>query len=295
MTRTRTRTRTCLALFGGLVVAASACGGGGTDTAGSLGSGGSGRGAPEEFGLSLDQLAVRVEQTEQLIASCMGADGFRYLAVDFASVKAAMGLDQTAPGVSSEDYAKQFGLGITTQLDKPIVAFGAGPENNAALAALPESDQVAYRRALWGEHLNWNHARALEEEDFSEAGGCTRAAAEQAYPLAELGGNYVNPADKLVAQDPRMIAAMREWSSCMAAEAHVFDTPDQLNQDFRQRLEALSPGQDPRTLSGVALAALEELQGEERAVAVVHVACEEAHLEGVQEKVELEHYGARPS
>ena len=84
--------------------------------------------APEEFGLSLTELATRIEDTEALIATCMTDAGFQYVAVDFVSIKNAMGSDKSAPGLSSEDYVKQYGLGITTQFDKPLVTFGAGPE-----------------------------------------------------------------------------------------------------------------------------------------------------------------------
>ncbi len=250
---------------------------------------------PEEFGLTLAQLATRVEQTEQLIASCMTTAGFDYVAVDFSTVKTAMESDQTAPGLSDDAYLKQFGLGITTQFDKPIIGFGAGPQNTTYLNGLPEPDQVAFRRALWGEQVEWNHARALEEEDFSQTGGCTRSSAEQTYNPDELTGAYINPADKAIEQDPRMIAALGEWSSCMQEEGYAYDHPDQVEADLRDQLAALVQGQDPKGLTGPALEALKALQDEELAIAEVHVSCEEDHIEPVQIKIEAELYGASPS
>jgi hypothetical protein len=271
----------------------AACGGDSSSTGSTPDS--TGNGAPEEFGLSLTELAARIEDTEALIATCMTDAGFQYVAVDFVSIKEAMGSDKSAPGLSSEDYVKQFGLGITTQFDKPLVTFGAGPENTAYLDALPASDQVAYRRALWGEATDWNHARALEEEDFSETGGCTRAAAEQTYSANELTSAYVNPADVLVEQDPRMIAALKDWSECMRAEGFEYDNPDQAEVDLRERLDAITQGQDPTTLTGPALDALHELQGEELAIAALLTSCEEDHIEPVQDAVESEIYGDRPT
>jgi hypothetical protein len=250
---------------------------------------------PEEFGLTLAQLTARVEQTEQRISECMQKAGFDYVALDFATIKEAMSSDKSAPGVSSEDYVKRFGLGITTQFDKPIIVFRAGPTNNAAFETLAESDQVAYRRALWGENSDWNHVRALEEEDFSETGGCTRSAAEQTYKPNELSGTYVNPADKLLEQDPRVIAATAKWADCMRTEGFPYDNPAQVEDDLRQRLTAVAQGQDPRALAGPALIALTELQDQERATATRLVACEEEHLEPVISKVEAELYGARAS
>lgn len=289
----RATTAVTVALAAVLAVTAVGCGTSpsqSNDTAGSAP-----RGAPEEFGLTLSELAARIEETERLIARCMTDAGFQYLALDFVSVKKAMDSDQSAPGLTSEDYVKQFGLGITTQFDQPIVSFGAGPQNMAALGALPAGDQVAFRRALWGESTDWNHAHALEAEDFSETGGCTRAAAEQTYTPTDVSGGYVNPADRLLEQDPRMIAAIAQWADCMRAEGYEYDTPTQVEDDLRSRLEAVLQGQDPVSVSGATLAALTELQGEELAVAALLTSCEEEHIEPVQAAIESELYGAPPS
>lgn len=251
--------------------------------------------APEEFGLSLTELAARIEKTEGLIAKCMTAAGFQYVALDFVTVKQAMDSDQTAAGVSSDDYVKQFGLGITTQFDQPIMTFGAGPENAGYLIGLPASDQTAFQRALWGESPDWNHAHAVEAEDFSETGGCTRSAAEETYAPTEISGTYVNPADLLLAQDPRMSAAIKKWSECMRADGYQYDNPTQVEDDLHERLAAVVQGQDPTTLAGAALDSLLELQGEELAIAAILTSCEEEHIEPVQAAIESELYGAPQS
>jgi hypothetical protein len=253
------------------------------------------RGAPEEFGLTLAQLASRVDETERLIADCMRLAGFQYVPLDFATVKEAMASDKSAPGVTSEDYIKQFGLGITTQFDKPIVVFGAGPTNSETLHGLAEAAQLAYKRSLWGEAPDWNHVRALEEEDFSETGGCTRSAAERTYKPAELFGTYVNPADKLLEQDPRVIAATKKWAACMRADGFQYDNPTQVDDDLRLQLAGITRDQNPRTLTGPALDTLTALQDQERAIAARLTTCEEEHLEPVVAKVEAELTGARPN
>ena len=280
------------------------CGGGGSSSDTAITSGTAGTtdttavttdGPPEEFGLSLADLTTRVEATEQSIASCMADAGFQYVALDFVTVKAAMDSDQSAPGLSDDDYVAQYGLGITTQFDKPLVVFAAGPQNNAYLEGLAEPDQVAFRRTLWGENVDWNHARALEEEDFSQTGGCTRTAADQLYSAAELSGTYVNPADTLVEQDPRMIDALAAWSQCMAADGYDYTHPDQVTDDLTERLDAIAQGQDPATLTGPALDALHELQGEELAVSALLTSCEEDNIEPVQATIEAEVFGGSPT
>jgi hypothetical protein len=248
--------------------------------------------APNEFGLSLAELAVRVESTEQLIATCMKQAGFQYVALDFGAVKAAMDSDQTAAGLSSEDFVKQFGLGVTTQFDKPLVVFGAGPQNNDFLNGLGASDQVAFRRELWGETPDWSHVRAIEQEDFSQTGGCTLAAATQTYSPTELSGNYVNPKDKLIQQDPRMVTARQQWTTCMRDAGYEYDEPDQVSEDLTERLKAIVGGQDPKTVTGPTLDALKALQGEELAVAAALTTCEEKTILPVQDAVEAELYGA---
>lgn len=243
---------------------------------------------PEEFGLPLVDLTRRVEATEASIAVCMSAAGFEYVALDFATIKKAMDSDQSAPGISDEEYVRQYGFGITTQVDKPLVTFRAGPVNNAVLDAISDSERVAYQRALWGEAPDWNHAHAVEAEDFSQTGGCTRTAAEKHYAAAELASNYLNPFDKLVEEDPRFIAAVAKWSACMRKEGFDFDNPGHVERDLHQRLDGITHGQDHAMLDSKTAELLRALQGEELAIAAVAYECEETYIQPVQDTVEAD-------
>ncbi len=287
--RPRRRPVIVAALLG--VATMSACGASSSPKAADAG-GGSGKIGNEEFGLSLETLTTRVEATENAIGECMKAAGFEYVPADFASIKQAMDSDKTAPGLSDDAYVAQYGFGITTQFDKPIVTFGAGPKNTAVLAALAAPDQDAYRRTLWGDAPEWTHVRALEEEDFSETQGCTKAAADKLYSPDELSGAYVNPGDKLVEQDPRMIKALKAWSECVKEGGYIYDHPDQIIDDLTSKLEAITQGEDPRTVNSPAL---KELQGQELQIAKVASKCEAEHVEDIQAQVEAEVYGAAPT
>ena len=249
----------------------------------------------EEFGLTSAELNTRIEAAEAKIAACMRDAGFDYVQVDSETVRDAMEADATKPGLSDEEYVEQFGFGITTVFEDPVLVLGRGEQNNATYAALSPAEQVAYDRALMGEQGNVGLARALENEDFSKTGGCTLAAVESLFDEKELTGSYVNPGDLLLEQDPRIVAANKDWSTCMGAEGYDYAHEDDITDELSQRLEALLGGADPATLTGSAKAALEELQGEERAVAVVATACEEEHIDPVVEKVESEIYGAPQS
>ena len=176
--RRRWLTVTCAILVVG-------CGGSASNSSGAS------KGPPlgsEEFGLTMEQLVSRVDAVEASIGRCMAAVGFEYVAVDFATIKAAMDSDGTAPGVSDADYIAQFGYGITTRLGEPdpVVANGKGEQNVAIYTALSSSDKTAYDRALYGEDANATFARALESEDFSGTGGCTGTAVKEAFTHAEI-------------------------------------------------------------------------------------------------------------
>jgi hypothetical protein len=277
---------------------AVACGDSGSGSAGTGGStdaSGTARFGPEEFGLTLDELAARIEQVEGLIGQCMTAAGFEYVPVDFERVKAGMDADKTAPGLSDEEFVAQYGYGITTQFDKPGREIGLGEQNVAIYEALSPAEQAAYDHTLLGENRDATFALSVEAEDFAGTGGCTRQAVEQSFSPDELDANYLNPGDAVLEQDPRVVAAMTDWSDCVAADGFTYAHPDDVETDLKQRLDALTAGADPAMLTDPAADALAELQGEELAVAAAATTCEEDVVEPVVEEVETELYGAPQS
>src|SRR3979411_3185571 len=58
----------------------------------------------EEFGLSQRELVQAIERTEELIAKCMREQGFQYIAVDHATVRAGMAADKALPGGSAAEF-----------------------------------------------------------------------------------------------------------------------------------------------------------------------------------------------
>ena len=248
----------------------------------------------EEFGLTTEQLASRIDTVEGAIRRCMTSAGFEYVPVDFATIKAAMGSDKTKLGVSDPDFIAQFGYGISTRLGEPdpVVLNGKGEQNVTIYAALAPNDKISYDRSLHGENPNATFARALESEDLSGTGGCTRTAIEQNFAPAELVATYVNPVDARIASDKRMIDALAKWSKCVRAAGYEYDQPDDGPVDIANRLAGILKGQDPKTLTGPALDALTQLQGYERAVAVTAHKCVTDLVEPVVAQIESEIFGA---
>jgi len=248
----------------------------------------------EEFGLTFKQLVKKAEAVERRIARCMDDAGFEYVANDFDSIRKAMNADKSAPGLSEAEYRREYGFGITTQFPKPIVALGLGEDNAQIRDALSPENQEAYDRTLLGENTDAVFAHALESEDFSQTGGCTRKAVQKEFSKRELSETYINPGDQKVSQDPRVKAALKKYASCMSDAGFEYTSPDDIESDLQDQLDAITGGQDPTTLEGDAAAKLAALQDTERRVAEVTFKCEEKHLEPVVEKVEKEIYGRLP-
>lgn len=244
----------------------------------------------EEFGLSQRQLVDRSEAVEANIGKCMAEVGFEYSPAEFSTIRSAMTSDKSAPGMNNREFIEQFGFGITTQFDKPIVELSLGEQNQRVIDNLGEADRVAYLRALFGEHTDATYAFGLETEDFSRVGGCTKTAIELYFTAQEMSSSYFNPGDALIETDPRAKQAIEDWADCMS-EGGVdrYLHPDDVETDFQRRLDALAGGDDPEELTGAPIVAL---QDEERRVAEVFTRCENNVLDPVMNRVEEEFYGS---
>lgn len=247
----------------------------------------------EEFGLTMEDLALRVEQVEASIGTCMSEAGFEYIPVDFDTIRQAQSAEGTVPGVNDDDFMAQYGFGLTTLVghENAMISTGRG-QNSAVVESLDEADRVAYTRTLLGENEEAAFVAGLEDEDFSETGGCTRHAVEQHFAQTELEGNYVNPGDALIDNDPRMAVALQAWSQCMADDGYAYDGPDDIDDDLVDQLDAIIGDQEAVDLSGASLAALDELQGFERAIAPLAEDCDDEHIAPVEDQIEVELYGA---
>lgn len=244
-----------------------------------------------EFGLSDAEFVDHVERVQLAIASCMDRAGFEYVPVDVASVERAQESVRMEPGLSRREYKVRWGLSVTTRFDDPVRTIGLGP-NVAIMEALAEADRDAYDLTLFGENADSDFAFAFDEEDFSSTGGCTREAVAQVFTPDQLEGTYVNPKDVLVSEDPRVVEAEENWTTCMLERGYTYeDDQDAIIEDYEERLDALLDGDDPETLTGERLDALRALQAEEIAVALADLDCQEMFTDEVFRQVELEVFG----
>lgn len=261
--------------------------------------------ATEEFGLSPRELVQSIERTEELIASCMREQGFRYIAADYDTVRAGMSADKSIPGLSEEDFVNRHGFGVSlfyTGLPPQLSSnysparVGLGERNVQLFRTLSPADQVAYNRALLGEDTSATFAVALETEDFSRTGGCTRKAIAQVFKAEQLRATHYNPQDALINKDPRMKAAVNHWAREMRkAGFDMYSHPDEIERDLRNRLSALTEGGKlpVERMSPDQKLALKKLQEFERAVAVKSFALSEEIINPVEERIRKEKF-ARP-
>jgi hypothetical protein len=256
----------------------------------------------EEFGLSRQGLVEAIEAVEGHVAECMNEAGFEYVAVDYNTVRRGMTADKSLPGLSERQYFEQYGFGISTlytgkppQLAEETTPakIGLGQQNVEIFQNLSPADQVAYNRTLFGDNPDATFPVAIETEDFSRTGGCTRAAIEQVFTPEQLSTTYLNPKDALIEQDPRMVEALAEFGECLRAEGFDYTYEREVEPDLKERLYAITSGVPVESLSADAQAALTELQGYERRLAIVVLDCEEEILEPVEDRVERELFAGR--
>jgi hypothetical protein len=255
----------------------------------------------EEFGLTSKELVQAVEKVELLIARCMHEQGFEYVAADFATVHRGMSADKKLANMDEEEFAAEYGFGLATLYTGAAPQLvegyspgrvGLGDRNVQIFKSLSPSDQAAYNRALLGENTDATFAVALETENFSRCGGCTRRAIEQVFRSEQLQSTYQNPLDALISRDPRMKAALRKYAEAMHEAGFDYTHPDEVEPDVMQRLNAITDGRriPVDQLSPEQSIALKKLQAYERRLGILTLNLEKKYFEPVEEKIEEEMY-----
>jgi hypothetical protein len=246
----------------------------------------------KEFGLTEETFATHVQKVESLIGKCMARAGFEYVPVDVKTVELAQQYVRADPKVARRDYHARWGYGETTRFDDPVRTVGLGPQNRQIFNSLSPAAQEAYNHTLYGENPDKTFVWTLDEEDFSETGGCTRKAVAATFTKSQLLGTYVNPKDVLVESDPRIVKAVAAWTECMRQAGYDgYKDQDEIMEELGDRLDELLDGADPATLTGDRLRALKRLQQEEVDASMADLACEIKHTDDVFRTVEIEVFG----
>jgi hypothetical protein len=240
----------------------------------------------EQLGLEQDGILQRQGKAENLIRDCMKTQGFDYVPVDPLAQRAAL-VGQA--GMTEEEFNQQFGYGITTLFDKEQAA--GGNPNDAIRAALGDADRAAYDQALYGDDTSATFAQALDSGDYSRLGGCTKQAAEAVFGGVAVFQSLQEKLDELdasILEDDRMLKAVAAWSECMRDAGFDLAEPDQVDSTLHAKLEAIvGPPDSPNP--DYDAAALKVLQSEEVTMVNADIACEEEHIQSVEQKVRAEY------
>ncbi|SDZ06289.1 hypothetical protein [Herbiconiux ginsengi] len=183
-------------------------------------------------------------EVQDKVAECMGEQGFDYVpdTHNGAVVMAAdSGLDWT-----SEDFAKTYGYGITTD---PL-GMGDGPEEPGAdpnadyVASLSQSEQAAYNDALWGPSPPATDAGEPTEYDW-KTGGCNGEAQHEVFGDAGVGADPefealtdgMNGLYDEVRTSPAVVEKEQDWSDCLADAGfgdfeHKDDAPAAISEEY---------------------------------------------------------------
>lgn len=269
-------------LVGGIAALSllAACGGGGGDDAEALP-------LDEQVGFDGDAVYERRAKVENIVRECMQAQGFEYTPVDPRAEEAAL---TGTRGLSKDEFEEQYGYGITTLYEERLQLAASSP-NAAYRSSLSEADRDAYDRALNGGDPTATFEVALDTGEFSILGGCLREATEKVFGGAELLSTLeteLAEVEERATNDGRMIAAIEKWAACMRDRGYDYEFPEQIDVVLQERLEVIVGPPDARD-PDYDRAALQALQQEEVATVRADLACEEKHIEEVEDKVLAEY------
>jgi hypothetical protein len=247
----------------------------------------------ETLGFSGAGIIERQTRVEGEIRACMKEQGFEYIPADPLVQERAL----TGRAMTEEEFIKQFGEGVSTLFDRGLGREQTDP-NDRIRKSLSAADRTAYDRALGGENPGATFAEAVDSGDFSELGGCTKAASE-----AEFGGGPVVTAliakldelDDGIGQDQRMVKAGEKWSACMADKGYEYAEPGDIEDDLTKRFQAIvgkdvMPGATtPPPDVSYDRAALAGLQAEEVRIGTADLECENREIDPVERVVRPQH------
>ncbi|MBS1195741.1 MAG: hypothetical protein H6R33_461 [Actinobacteria bacterium] len=189
--------------------------------------------------------AVEVQVTEA-VRECMAEAGY-----DYRGPAVVADLDSLLDPATD-------GYGIAGGPAAPLPQLGAGG---------PGGDQSGYEEALYGSSLAGADGAA---------GGCAaagRAALDRALAALEAMPYPIEQFEADAAAHPSWVAALGEWSACMAERGYSAASPEDLIASLEAAL-ALASGDDARAVAE-----------RERATAAADFACREATLDPALEQV----------
>lgn len=199
----------------------------------------------EFFNIDGSGIQRLARQQEESIASCMTKKGFTYTVVgvgDFQALADAAGAPET--------FADKYGYGISTLIDPNAAGKPAKKNANELLIAKMSAGQKkAYNKALLGSET--------AEPSLLGGGGCVGESTKKLFAsfakLQALGPQF-EEIQKRVDNDPKVLAGMKKWSTCMKDSGFTFRADTETATELTKELSVIS-GPPGRTGAGGGIAA----------------------------------------
>ena len=220
-----------------------------------------------------DYFVQQERRAQELIAQCMAAEGFEYVAVTRPTEQFEYGTPEDV------DYAREYGFDVSTRYGETFNS----PEdewtdpNFSIVDSLSESERDAYYETLYGSSFATGTASSGGDDDTSTGEGDTSTETLVVEPDFDgcLGQSYeeiyaFEAAQALYEQldmaslferaeaDPRVAALEVEWSECMAERGHDYEDPEvfideAVYTDLQERFEEIvgSAGGFPDPFEGM--------------------------------------------
>lgn len=204
-----------------------------------------------------DAMADQQRLIEAEVQSCMRNQGFEYQLpdVDTALFIGLAGGDKDLP---KDEYAAQYGFGITTTFDEQLDSFTQIDESNmdpnqAAMMEMSDGERAAFEGALYGQQPDFDPESGLPidpetgepTDDFSiflEGGGCYNQAQTEVFGDFSVLMGLTDEFEELEARyeaDPRIAELHGEWATCMAEAGYSYETPGEMEDDIWNQFQPI--------------------------------------------------------
>lgn len=199
---------------------------------------------PADQAAELQRYIEQERKVQQAIVACMKQEGFDYVAQDPAAFMGSSGFDEDI-AFDSKEWAEKYGFGMSTTFGSegfgsPGVTPPTDP-NQAYVESLSEAERAAYDKALYGEMPTFDPTSADTTAMASfEPSGCdgeARRSTDVTQAFYSEFGDEMQEIYEGIQNDPAIVAAIEQWTSCMAKAGYEYDTPDQMYEEASKKME----------------------------------------------------------
>lgn len=205
-----------------------------------------------------DDYIEQERQIERSVQECMQKQGFEYNPRDVSDDNFFGGGMWPGEDLSEEEYAAQYGFGMSTTFDDSFFGGFESDEmdeyvdpNGELMEAMSDGERDAWQLALYGKQPDFDEETGMPidpetgepSEDYFYGGpsGCFGEAQEAIYgsfdSMMALDDEFQELYDRIEA-DPRIAEISEKWASCMAEAGFTFtstqDMYDSMSTDFNE-------------------------------------------------------------